>query len=129
MYVMMKRRTKTLPKAEREAYATWCKKYGIDPVTNKLKVKPVGSVNKIPLLNPNIAARIKEQKQYKSIDSGIKGAVYSKSMMDPLQWRGESKDVVDSIKHKSTCIAPAYSKGAYQYVSAGTDPSDIGRKK
>jgi hypothetical protein len=129
MYVMMKRRTKTLPKAEREAYATWCKKYGIDPVTNKLKVKPVGSVNKIPLLNPNIAARIKEQKQYKSIDSGITGAVYSKSMMDPLQWRGESKDVVDSIKAKSKRVSSLFNKGGIQYITDGTNLHDIGRKK
>jgi hypothetical protein len=128
---MMKRRTKILPKAEREAYALWCKKYGIDPVTNKLhvKVKPVGSVNKMPTLSPHVAQRIREQKQYKSIDSGITGAVFTRSMMDPLQWRGESQDVIDAIKHKSTCLAPAYSKGAVQYISAGTDPSDLGRKK
>lgn len=122
---------KKLPKAEREAYARWCKQYGIDPVTNKpiVKIKPVGSVNKMPTINPMIAARMNSTRSIKSVDSGHTGAVYTKSMMDPLQWRGEDSSVIDAIKHKATCIAPAYSKGAYQYVSAGTDPSDIGRKK
>lgn len=120
---------KKLPKAEREAYAKWCKQYGIDPVTNKLKIKPVGFVNKHPTINPMIAARMNAQRQIVRVDSGHTGAIYTKSMMDPLQWRGESPEVIEAIKFKATCIAPAYSKGAYQYVSASTDPSDLGKKK
>jgi len=33
------------------------------------------------------------------------------------------------LEEKKKRIAPAYSKGAYQYISDETDMSDIGRKK
>lgn len=127
--IMKKVLSKKLPKAEREQYEVWCKKYGIDPVTNKLKVTPVGSVSKIPTINSMIAERINSVKKIKSIDSGITGAVATRSMMNPMVWRNESPEVVEAIKHKATCIAPAYNKGAAQYISAGTDPTDIGKKK
>lgn len=99
-------------------------------MTSKLKTKkPVGSANKFPVLNPQIQARIARQRSLPSIDSNVKGAVNTKSMMDPMQWRDEPPEVIEAIKFKATCLAPAYSKGAVQYISAGTDPSDLGRKK
>ncbi len=94
-----------------------------------MKIKPVGSAPKLPQLNPTVQERMRKQAQYKSMDTGHVGAVATKSIMDPLQWRDESPETVDAIKHKATCLAPAYSKGAYQYVSAGTNPHDLGRKR
>lgn len=94
-----------------------------------MKVKPVGVAPKLPQLNASVRDRMIKQAQYKSIDSGHVGAVATRSIMDPAQWRDESPETVAAIKHKATCIAPAYSKGAYQYVSAGMDPADLGRKR
>lgn len=124
-----RRQQRKLPREEREAYAAWCKKYNIDPLTGKSKIKPVGSVNKHPTINPVVAARMAATRAIRSVDSGHTGAVYTKSMMDPLQWRGESQEEIDKIVAKSKRLAPAYSKGAVQYVSDGTDPSDLGKKK
>jgi hypothetical protein len=41
----------------------------------------------------------------------------------------EPEHVRKEILDKASQIAPAYSKGAYQYITPGADPSDIGRKK
>jgi len=35
----------------------------------------------------------------------------------------------EELERKKTRVAPAYSKGAYQYISDETDLSDLGRKK
>jgi len=34
----------------------------------------------------------------------------------------------EEIARKRKCIAPAYNKGAYQYITPETDPKTIGRK-
>jgi hypothetical protein len=40
----------------------------------------------------------------------------------------ESAATIKEIERKKTCLAPAYNKGAVQYVTAGTDPRYIGKK-
>lgn len=49
------------------------------------------------------------------------------SLMDTLHTEPEA--VREAILRKSRSLAPAYNKGAYQYVTEETDPCDIGRKK
>jgi len=34
----------------------------------------------------------------------------------------------EEVEAKKKRIAPLYNKGAYQYLTEGTDPKDIGRK-
>jgi hypothetical protein len=51
-----------------------------------------------------------------------------KSVMDPLFLEKESPEVREKIIEKSRKIAPAYNKGAVQYVTDGTDLSTLGRK-
>lgn len=92
-------------------------------------MKPVGFKSRMPEIPTHIKQRMQRQQQYPSVDSGHIGAVHTKTIMDPKLWQSESAETVAAIKHKAMCIAPAYSKGAYQYVSAGTDPTDLGRKK
>lgn len=43
--------------------------------------------------------------------------------------RGEIQgEVADQIRHKAKCLAPAYNKGAYQYVGSKDVAQDAGRK-
>lgn len=65
----------------------------------------------------------------KSLDVVVTGALVSKSMTDPMNLRKESPEVQAAILDKAKRIAPAYNKGAYQYIDGGTDLSDLGRKK
>jgi len=120
-----------LPKQQREEYAAWCKTHGLDPVTGKpiQKAKPIPRVTKHASVNPLFKARMAASRSISSVDSGITGAVASRSMMDPIRWRGEDEKVVEEIVAKSKRLAPAYSKGAVQYITDGMDPSDLGRKK
>lgn len=52
---------------------------------------------------------------------------YRRTIMDNLH--KESPAVQQAILEKASRLAPAYSKGAYQYISPGTDLSDVGKKK
>lgn len=55
-----------------------------------------------------------------------------KKEVDSWKWkkdRKESQETINEIERKKTQIAPAYNKGGYQYITEGTDPSDLGRKK
>ena len=49
------------------------------------------------------------------------------NLMDNL--KRETLEVQEAIIAKSKQIAPAFSKGAYQYITPGTDLTDIGKKK
>jgi hypothetical protein len=63
---------KTMPKAEREAYAKWCEKHGIKP-TGKVKKKPV--LNIINLPGTVTTPYIRETVRHPSRDTGHVGAV------------------------------------------------------
>lgn len=56
----------------------------------------------------------------------VKGG-FKRSIMDHLD--EESPETRKAILDKASRLAPAYSKGAYQYISPGTELSDIGKKK
>lgn len=46
-----------------------------------------------------------------------------------LHSRGdETEQTVQEIERKKNQMAPLYSKGAYQYITAGSDKTEIGRK-
>jgi len=54
-----------------------------------------------------------------------------KRSVDDWKWkrdREESVETVKEIERKKTRTAPAFSKGAYQYITDGADPSTLGRK-
>jgi hypothetical protein len=49
-------------------------------------------------------------------------------MMDPAKLAKESPEVRDAIIAKSKRLAPAYSKGAVQYITDDADIQTLGRK-
>jgi hypothetical protein len=58
------------------------------------------------------------------------GNGFKKSVED-YKWkrdREESAATIKEIEKKKTRVAPAYNKGAVQYLTDGTDPATIGRK-
>lgn len=60
-----------------------------------------------------------------SVGNGFKRSV------DDYKWkrdREESISTIKEIERKKTRVAPAYNKGAVQYLTDGTDPATIGRK-
>ena len=60
-----------------------------------------------------------------SVGNGFKRSV------DDYKWkrdREESVATIKEIERKKTRVAPAYNKGAVQYLTDGTDPATIGRK-
>lgn len=63
---------KTMPKAEREAYAKWCAKYDIKPV-GKVKKKEVIYSTELP--GTVYKPFVRETIRYPSLDTGHKGAV------------------------------------------------------
>ena len=63
---------KTMPKAEREAYAKWCAKYGIKP-TGTVKKKEV--IHNIDLPGTVTKPYVRETIRHPSLNTGHKGAV------------------------------------------------------
>ena len=54
-----------------------------------------------------------------------------KRSVDDYKWRkdrAETVATIEEIERKKTRVAPAYNKGAVQYITDGTDPSHLGRK-
>ena len=52
---------------------------------------------------------------------------YKTGMLDKIHL--EDEVIQREIRRKAKAVAPAWSKGSYQYVTPGADPSDLGRKK
>lgn len=84
-------------------------------------------VGKIPSLDYS-GRRGSETRDIPSLNASGPGACISRSVMDPVSLAKESPEVRDAIIAKSKRLAPAYNKGAVQYVSDETDPKTIGRK-
>jgi tRNA pseudouridine-54 N-methylase len=60
-----------------------------------------------------------------SVGNGFKRSV------EDYKWKRDREETVATIKEierKKTKVAPIYSKGAFQYLTDGTDPATIGRK-
>ena len=64
---------KKKPKAEREQYAEWCAKYGIDPTGKTRKKKEV--IRNIALPGTVYKPAVRETIRYPSLDTGHRGAV------------------------------------------------------
>ena len=60
------------------------------------------------------------------------GIAAKRDKLNDHKWkRGseESAATVKAIEEKAMRTAPAFSKGAYQYITKGSDPTDLGKKK
>ena len=61
-----------------------------------------------------------------AIGNGFKGR-----SVDDYKWRkdmSESTATIAEIERKKTRVAPAYNKGATQYITDGADPKTLGKK-
>ena len=61
-----------------------------------------------------------------AIGNGFKGR-----SVDDYKWRkdvNETSATIAEIERKKTRVAPAYNKGATQYITDGADPKTLGRK-
>lgn len=102
-------------KADAE-HAAWLKARGLDRASVQAKVakeKPRAEMPKYEYTKV----------QYSNVvGSGTQSGVMANLANESAQTRKE-------ILNKAKRIAPAYSKGAYQYITPGSDLTDIGRKK
>jgi hypothetical protein len=62
------------------------------------------------------------------LSNSIPGGTFKKKDLYSMT-KNESKEVAEEIRRKANRVAPAYNKGATQYITPGTDLSDLGRKK
>lgn len=94
-------------------------------------VAPRGSVPAFKPLKTDTAPRRAGSLAYQALKSCADTELVApvRSVMDPRTLAAERPEVREAILAKSQRIAPAFSKGAYQYVTDGTDASDLGRKK
>jgi hypothetical protein len=84
-----------------------------------------GSVKERPINMPEPLPKRELAPLSNSVGNGFKRSV------DDYKWkrdREESVATIKEIERKKTRVAPAYNKGAVQYLTDGTDPATIGRK-
>ena len=119
-YGSKKKKSNSKRLAESEAkHNAWLAKQGLTPNQLKLKKEFVGNVriNTRPDLTTSNPYQLSN-----SVGNGFK-----KGIMENLH--KEAPEVQKEIMAKAARTAPAYSKGAYQYITPGADLSDVGRKK
>lgn len=100
-----------------EEHEAWLKKQGIGTKTKT--EKRVASPNSIPDYRA-------DQRSTVPLGNTI-GNGYKNGIMENLH--KESPETQKEILAKAKRLAPAYSKGAYQYITPGSDVMDLGKKK
>ena len=97
----------------------WLRKQGLHPEQRKLKKASVGG---------NVRNSIPDYRVDNPLElsNGI-GNGYKRGVLANLH--KEKPEVQQAILEKAKRTAPAYSKGAYQYITPEQDLTDIGRKK
>ena len=119
-YNSKKRKSNSKRAAEAEAkHNAWLVKQGLTPNQIQLKKAFVGNVRKSTTPDPT------PRNPYQLSNSVGNG--FKKGIMENLH--KESPEVQKEIMAKAARTAPAYSKGAYQYITPGADLTDVGRKK
>jgi hypothetical protein len=63
-----------------------------------------------------------------SLDIAVTGALGTRSIMDPMSWRGESPEVIAATQAKAQRLMPLYNKGPVQYLTDGEDLTTVGSK-
>ena len=95
------------------------------PVFEKLDRKTFRSGNKIPSYEPPPG---RETKHIPSLSTNVDPEATARhSMMEHVLTGNESDETKAEIIRKSKCIAPAYNKGAVQYISSESAARDAGR--
>jgi hypothetical protein len=95
------------------------KKY-IAPEFKQMKVDPM--MTAVVIMNSERTHR------YKSRVNSSSFVVGRTSIMDPINLSKESPEIQKAIIEKSKRIAPAFNKGALQYVTDESEPKYLGRK-
>jgi len=101
----------------------WLEKKGLS--LNQIKSKKTFDKNWKSRYNESLKV---DRSDYVSMGmSGSKDSCVKKGIMVNLH--KESKEVQQMIAIKASRVAPAYSKGGYQYITPETDLTDLGKKK
>ena len=109
----------------------WLRKQGLHPeqIAQRQKNKPK---------TMSADTSTSSTKKISSLGNGFAPIVAKRSVFDSA-WRKDYEDdplmaereamALQEAEEKKKRIAPAYSKGAYQYITPGSDLKDIGKKK
>lgn len=103
-------------RAAKEKHVKWLRDQGLLPEQLAKTPKSVGEL-------PNY--KVKENAKL-SNNIAVRGG-FRNGVLDNLH--KESPEVQKAILDKAKRTAPAYSKGAYQYITDGASLTDIGKKK
>ena len=109
----------------------WLRRQGVHP-------EQLAQRSKSQHVNRHTSIETISEKKISSLGNGFAPIVAKRSVFDSA-WRRDYKDdpvmaereaiALKQAEDKKKRIAPAYSKGPYQFISANTDLTDLGRKK
>lgn len=90
----------------------------------KREMKAAAS-KKVFVMTTSINAQLYDSKKYPSVSNGTNNTSKSSIMEERYK---ETPEVRAAIERKANCLAPAYNKGAYQYISDEQSAKDAGKK-
>ena len=92
----------------------------------------VGYVRRDRVVTKAIVEKWQDERKVVPMTNTIPGGIAAKrDKLNDHKWkRGleETADTIKEIQNKAARTAPAYSKGAYQYITDGADVKTLGRK-
>lgn len=93
--------------------------------------KYLASLGYVPGMRIERTAELPKYEYRRVTSDRIPGGGGFKRSVEDYKWKKdqeESAATIKEIERKKKCLAPAYNKGAVQYVTSGTDPRYIGKK-
>jgi hypothetical protein len=92
----------------------------------------VGYVRRDRAPGKAVAEKWQNDRKVAPLTDAIPGGIAAKrDKLNDHKWRRgseESTQTIKEIQNKAARTAPAYSKGAYQYITDGADTKTLGRK-
>lgn len=112
-------------KHDRSEHDAWLIKMGVSP--KQIKAKKSKDTSWRSQYSDSLKVD-RPSTQYESAGmSGSASSCANRSIMANLH--KETEKVREEILRKASRTAPLYNKGGYQYITDGTDLSDVGKKK
>lgn len=124
-YTTTNQRKRKQRKHDRSEHDAWLEKMGLSP--KQIKAKKIKDTSWKSKYSDSLKVD-RSSTQYESAGmSGTASSCANRSIMANLH--KESDEVREEILRKASRTAPLYNKGGYQYITDGTDLSDVGKKK
>ena len=124
-YTTTNQRKRKQRKHERSEHDAWLEKMGV--TVKQIKAKKTKDTSWKSQYSEGLKVDRSTDKYERPLNEVCNGSTANRSVMANLH--KENEETRKAILAKAARTAPLYSKGAYQYITDGTNLEDVGKKK